>query len=161
MVQQVVGVSFMPQRRRTASRSAPTDSLWRPKVSLWRLNPNPQTLTPKSYTLNPKAEKAGRSIAWRYTSCIAQAVQSRLVQGFGTATTHRPLSSSFVWFIFRILYKVIPKRNYLGAGGYTFYAMLDVDSFFKHGHPRTLNSCPKPRAPMILKSRSLGHYTGG
>ena len=30
--------------------------------------------------------------------------------------THRLLSSSFSWIIFRIL-KVIPKRNYLGAYG--------------------------------------------
>ena len=31
--------------------------------------------------------------------------------------THRPPSSSLLWFIFRILYKVIPKRNYLGPMG--------------------------------------------
>ena len=32
---------------------------------------------------------------------------------------HRPLSSSFLWFISRS-YKVIPKRNYLGAYGSDF-----------------------------------------
>ena len=31
--------------------------------------------------------------------------------------THRPLSSSFLWFIFIESYKVIPKRHYLGAYG--------------------------------------------
>ena len=30
--------------------------------------------------------------------------------------THRPLSSSFLWFMFKS-YKVLPKRNYLGAYG--------------------------------------------
>ena len=34
--------------------------------------------------------------------------------------SHRPLSGSFLWFIFRIHFKrVIPKRSYLGAYGYS------------------------------------------
>ena len=37
--------------------------------------------------------------------------------------THRPLSSSFLWF-FLESYKVTPKRNYLGAYGYIRAAML-------------------------------------
>ena len=32
--------------------------------------------------------------------------------------THRPLSSSFSWLVFRILQGIIPKRNYLGAYGF-------------------------------------------
>ena len=33
--------------------------------------------------------------------------------------THRPLSSSFVYGLYLESYKVIPKRNYLGANLYT------------------------------------------
>ena len=39
-------------------------------------------------------------------------------QAFGFRLTHRLHSSSFLWFIFRILYKVVPEWTYYGAYGY-------------------------------------------
>ena len=40
----------------------------------------------------------------------------RLSRGFWDCATHRPLSTSFLWFIYVESYKVIPKRNYLYSG---------------------------------------------
>ena len=63
-------------------------------------------------TLNPKP-------AWypfNMTPCSKH--KSASIYNMGAWNpTHRPQSSSFLGFIFRILYEVIPKRNYFGAYG--------------------------------------------
>ena len=67
--------------------------------------------------------------------------------------THRPLSSSFLlWFIFRILYQVIPKRNYLGAYGYRDKKKQAQPCTTTLRRSRccqgTLNTCPRTWRPI-------------
>ena len=44
----------------------------------------------------------------------------------GVRVTHGLHSSSFLWFISRILKKAIPKRNYFGARGFKVYRHMGV-----------------------------------
>ena len=67
--------------------------------------------------------------------------------------THRPLSSSFLWLLFRLLYKVIPRRNYLGAFGY-------YDASGRSPDPTSAISAARIEAATFLKAVSAPKRNG-